>query len=223
MTNAILRGKPDAGNPHVRFDEGEVASAKPRRGSLLYKKPLIALSIVCASALPLADIEQWQSNWFAGIGTGVSSISDLKPKNGSWSALTEGTAEITTDGALELDLDSGTEATFTVTEGKAEDTETLQRLTVTGVFTPIAADELLRGSNMADKNAQVGFAVVSETAEFCYKCTDLYAPGDEGGIPFDDPDIGVQWPVLNCPYQLSEKDRRHTPFAQQTFDYFERW
>ena len=38
MTNAILRGKPDAGNPHVRFDEGEVASAKPRRGSLLYNK-----------------------------------------------------------------------------------------------------------------------------------------------------------------------------------------
>ena len=38
MTNAILRGKPDAGNPHVRFDEGVVASAKPRRGSLLYRK-----------------------------------------------------------------------------------------------------------------------------------------------------------------------------------------
>src|SRR5574344_1742834 len=38
MTNATLRGKPDAGNPHVRFDEGEVASAKPRRGSLLYEE-----------------------------------------------------------------------------------------------------------------------------------------------------------------------------------------
>ena len=39
MTNAALRGKPDAGNPHVRFDEGEVApAATPRRGSLLYKK-----------------------------------------------------------------------------------------------------------------------------------------------------------------------------------------
>ena len=38
MTNAALRGKPDAGNPHVRFDEGEVApAATPRRGSLLYK------------------------------------------------------------------------------------------------------------------------------------------------------------------------------------------
>lgn len=129
------------------------------------KKPLIALSIVCASALALADIEQWQSNWFAGIGTGVTSIFDLNPKNGSWSALTEGTAEITTDGALELDLDSGTEATFTVTEGTAEDTETLQRLTVTGVFTPIAADELLTDTGMAEKGAQVGFAVVSETTE----------------------------------------------------------
>jgi len=38
--NATLRGTPDAGNPHVRFDEGEFASAKPRRGSLLYKKLL---------------------------------------------------------------------------------------------------------------------------------------------------------------------------------------
>ena len=36
MTNAVFRGKPDAGNPHVRFDEGEVALAKPRRGSLAY-------------------------------------------------------------------------------------------------------------------------------------------------------------------------------------------
>ena len=48
MTNAILRGKPDAGNPHVRFDEGEVASAKPRRGSLLYKKLMFAAALASA-------------------------------------------------------------------------------------------------------------------------------------------------------------------------------
>ena len=56
MTNAILRGKPDAGNPHVRFDEGEVASAKPRRGSLLYRGLIgwLALgSAMSASALTL--------------------------------------------------------------------------------------------------------------------------------------------------------------------------
>ena len=61
MTNAILRGKPDAGNPHVRFDEGEVASAKPRRGSLLYKatkiktvKSLKAGLLACAASCSLS-------------------------------------------------------------------------------------------------------------------------------------------------------------------------
>lgn len=48
MTNAILRGKPDAGNPHVRFDEGEVASAKPRRGSLLYKTRMMIIAALAA-------------------------------------------------------------------------------------------------------------------------------------------------------------------------------
>ena len=49
MTNAALRGKPDAGNPHVRFDEGEVASAAtPRRGSLLYT--LAAICVATASS-----------------------------------------------------------------------------------------------------------------------------------------------------------------------------
>ena len=46
MKNAALSGKPYAGNPHVRFDEGEVASAKPRRGSLLYTSPVKRLSSV---------------------------------------------------------------------------------------------------------------------------------------------------------------------------------
>ena len=52
MTNAILRGKPDAGNPHVRFDEGEVASAKPRRGSLLYNKDTTKNSIPAKKTVP---------------------------------------------------------------------------------------------------------------------------------------------------------------------------
>ena len=54
MTNAILRGKPDAGNPHVRFDEGEVESAKPRRGSLLYKNSVFML-VLAAVAVVRAD------------------------------------------------------------------------------------------------------------------------------------------------------------------------
>ena len=40
-----------------------------------------------------------------------------------------------------------------------------------------------------------GFLVLSDVAEFCYKCTDFYHPGDEGGIAYDDPAIGIEWPV----------------------------
>ncbi len=41
-----------------------------------------------------------------------------------------------------------------------------------------------------------GFLVLSETAEFCYKCTDFYHPGDEGGIAWNDPSIGICWPEV---------------------------
>ena len=41
-----------------------------------------------------------------------------------------------------------------------------------------------------------GFYVLSDRAEFCYKCTDFYHPGDEGGIRWDDPTIGIRWPLI---------------------------
>ena len=41
-----------------------------------------------------------------------------------------------------------------------------------------------------------GFLVLSETAEFCYKVTDFYHPGDEGGLAWNDPAIGIQWPEV---------------------------
>lgn len=45
------------------------------------------------------------------------------------------------------------------------------------------------------KNFAHGFLVLSDYAEFCYKCTDFYHPGDEGGIIYNDPAIGIQWPI----------------------------
>ncbi|SEW42045.1 dTDP-4-dehydrorhamnose 3,5-epimerase [[Clostridium] fimetarium] len=53
-----------------------------------------------------------------------------------------------------------------------------------------------------------GFLVQSDEAEFAYKCTDFYHPNDEGGIKWDDPDIGIKWPVedLNS-LNISEKDK----------------
>lgn len=48
-----------------------------------------------------------------------------------------------------------------------------------------------------------GFLVLSDTAEFCYKCTDFYHPNDEGGLAWNDPSIGIQWPELIGSYQGS--------------------
>ena len=50
-----------------------------------------------------------------------------------------------------------------------------------------------------------GFCVLSETADFVYKCTNYYDAATEAGIKFDDPDVGVQWPDIELLY--SERDR----------------
>lgn len=53
-----------------------------------------------------------------------------------------------------------------------------------------------------------GFLVLSDEAEFAYKCTDFYHPGDEGGIIWNDPDIGIEWPLEGMELILSEKDTK---------------
>ena len=49
-----------------------------------------------------------------------------------------------------------------------------------------------------------GFVVTSESADFEYKCTDYYAPDDEGAIVWDDSELGIDWPVSNP--KVSQKD-----------------
>lgn len=48
-----------------------------------------------------------------------------------------------------------------------------------------------------------GFLVLSDVAEFCYKCDDFYHANDEGGIAWNDPDIGIEWPDLLGEYSGS--------------------
>lgn len=48
-----------------------------------------------------------------------------------------------------------------------------------------------------------GFLVLSDTAEFCYKCDDFYHPNDEGGLAWNDPEIGIEWPGVSGTYQGS--------------------
>lgn len=52
-----------------------------------------------------------------------------------------------------------------------------------------------------------GFVVLSDTAVFAYKCTDFYHPGDEGGLIYNDPIIGIDWPIEGIELIMSQKDR----------------
>ena len=76
-----------------------------------------------------------------------------------------------------------------------------------------------------------GFLVLSDTAEFCYKVTDFYHPNDEGGLAWNDPAIGIEWPELTgiyrgnagaegytlsdgTPLSLSDKDQKRKGIGQ---------
>lgn len=58
-----------------------------------------------------------------------------------------------------------------------------------------------------------GFIVLSDTTDFIYKCTDYYHPQSEQGIAWDDPDIGIKWPVTEA--TLSEKDKKNQRLKEQ--------
>lgn len=65
------------------------------------------------------------------------------------------------------------------------------------------------------KNFAHGFLVLSDYAEFCYKCSDFYHPGDEGGIMYNDPSIGVEWPIPEgMELTLSERDTKWGSFDE---------
>ncbi len=55
-----------------------------------------------------------------------------------------------------------------------------------------------------------GFLVLSDTAEFCYKATDFYKPDDEGGLAWNDPEIGIEWPELTGAYSGSASAEGYT-------------
>ena len=66
-----------------------------------------------------------------------------------------------------------------------------------------------------------GFLVLSEAAVFCYKCDDVYHPGDEGGLMWNDPAVGIEWPAMEeddsfdpSKLILSDKDKKHPALHQ---------
>lgn len=79
------------------------------------------------------------------------------------------------------------------------------------------------GATLSEENKQMlwvppgfahGFYVVSQEAEFQYKCTDYYAPGDEVSVLWNDASLGIEWPLVNGKGPiLSPKDEQGVPFS----------
>lgn len=60
-----------------------------------------------------------------------------------------------------------------------------------------------------------GFLVLSDTAEFVYKCTDYYHPEEEAGYMWNDPAFGIEWPIEDgMELSFSDKDQKYQPFQK---------
>ena len=79
------------------------------------------------------------------------------------------------------------------------------------------------GVELSDKNKRQlwvppgfahGFLVLSETADFQYKCTDIYAPEYERSLIWNDPDVWIDWPLNDLTPQLADKDKAGLPFNE---------
>lgn len=81
--------------------------------------------------------------------------------------------------------------------------------------------ELLSAENhkqlMIPRGFAHGFLVVSEKAEFAYKCDEFYHPEDEGGVMYDS--CGIEWPEVEGDLVLSEKDLKHPKLAELDFKF----
>ena len=82
---------------------------------------------------------------------------------------------------------------------------------------------LLSGENkkqfMIPRGFAHGFVVISDYAEFAYKCDEFYHPEDEGGLLWNDQDIAVEWPDIG-EIILSEKDKKNPTLAQCKMEFY---
>ena len=72
---------------------------------------------------------------------------------------------------------------------------------------------------MIPKGFAHGFLVISDEAEFTYKCDDFYHPEDEGGIMYNDKDVNIIWPEIDKEIELSAKDKLHPSLKESKIEF----
>jgi dTDP-4-dehydrorhamnose 3,5-epimerase len=151
-------------------------------------------------------METWQAEKFRAAGLHETFVQDNQSRSSQWTL-------------------RGLHMQVAHTQGK------LVRVTAGAVF-DVVVDLRRRspsfgnwwGTELSDSNHMMlwvppglahGILVTSPSADFLYKCTDIYSPSDERTLAWDDPDVGVQWPVpAGVQLKLSAKDLKGTRFAE---------
>lgn len=87
-----------------------------------------------------------------------------------------------------------------------------------GKWTGVILSEENKRQFMIPRGFAHGFVVLSDTAEFTYKCDEFYHPEDEGGIMWNDPAIDIKWP-FDGEVLLSEKDQHRLPLSQAKVEF----
>ena len=87
-----------------------------------------------------------------------------------------------------------------------------------GMWTGVTLSGENKKQFMIPRGFAHGFLVLSEYAEFAYKCDDFYHPEDEGGLRWNDPSIGIVWPVVDD-IILSDKDQLNPFLADCKFEF----
>ena len=124
------------------------------------KKTLLMASVACACAFAANAA---YDSWFTGIGASATGTNAMDATNGAWVFnVTNGEASVESS-ALVFDLDDGETIVFNADQAAAPDTNTITRVAVTGVFTPVKVSDLPSDSEMTTRGAQVGFVVASTT------------------------------------------------------------
>lgn len=85
-----------------------------------------------------------------------------------------------------------------------------------GQWTGVTLDDVSHRQFYVPPGFAHGFCVLSEEADFNYKCTDYYHPQSEAGILWNDPAVGIQWPDIGREFLLSGKDQALPVLSQQT-------
>jgi len=153
-------------------------------------------------------MENWRDEWALEIGSDIHFVQDNHSKSA------QGTLR-----GLHYQIKHPQGKFVRVIRGEIYDTvvDMRQGSKTFGQWEGVILSEDNRRSLWVPPGFAHGFYVISDIAEIIYKCTDDYAPEHERSLLWNDPGVGIKWPLLDTEVVISDKDAAGLPFAQSEY------